>query len=148
MWDQFIGRRSPVVTNTVERGAVRKFAQAIGDDNPLFKDEEAARVSRHGRLLAPPTFPVTFEYAPIEGFNLPGAGLIHGQQGFSYQRPLYVGEDVSCYVTLDSANERNGALGKMTFLILTSVGEDAEGKEIFRSSSTIIVTEAAQSAGA
>ena len=51
-----IGVESEPVTHEVEKGAIIKFAQAIGDDNPLFIDEEAARQTRYGGLIAPPTF--------------------------------------------------------------------------------------------
>ena len=36
-----IGVESEAITYDVEKGAARKFAEAIGDDNPLFNDEEA-----------------------------------------------------------------------------------------------------------
>ncbi|MBA4116191.1 MAG: MaoC family dehydratase N-terminal domain-containing protein, partial [Rubrobacter sp.] len=63
--EQFIGQRSEPVMNVVEKGAVRKFAEAIGDLNPLYMDEEVAKASRYGRLIAPPTFPRTFDYGEI-----------------------------------------------------------------------------------
>ncbi len=75
MWQELVGRRSNTVSNWVERGAVRKFAQAIGDDNPLYYDEDAAQQSRYGRLIAPPTFPITFDYGAIAGLTLPTARL-------------------------------------------------------------------------
>ena len=43
---QAIGVEGPPTTIDVEQGAIIKFAQAIGDDNPLFSDEVAARKSR------------------------------------------------------------------------------------------------------
>lgn len=43
MTDDFIGRWSTAVPNVVERGAVRKFADAIGDANPVYRDDEAAK---------------------------------------------------------------------------------------------------------
>ena len=53
---QAIGREGSPVIMEVEKGAIIKFAEAIGDDNPLFNDEAAARQTRHGGLIAPPTF--------------------------------------------------------------------------------------------
>ena len=35
-----IGKRSEKVKNTIERGAVKKFAEAIGDFSPIYFDEE------------------------------------------------------------------------------------------------------------
>lgn len=143
MWQELVGRRSDVVLNWVERGAVRRFAEAIGDHNPLYYDEEAARRSRHKRLIAPPTFPVTFEYGEIAGLVLPESGAILGEQGFAYTqgRPLYVGEAVTCYQRCDDAYEKMGKAGRLNFLVLVRVGEDESGTVLFTSRENLIVTE-------
>ncbi len=142
MWQELVGQRSHAVANWVERGAVRKFAAAIGDTNPLYHDEEAARRSRHGRLIAPPTFPITFDYGMIEGLTLPTAGLIHGSQLFEYNRPIYVGEELRCYTVLEHTFDKSGSMGKMTFMVFARIGEDDAGAEVFKTSATLIVSEA------
>ncbi len=142
MWQEFAGRRSTPVSNWVERGAVRKFAEAIGDDNPLYYDEAAARQSRYWRLIAPPTFPITFDYGAIEGLSLPTAGLIHGSQVFEYSRPIYVGDMFRCYTLLEHTFDKSGSMGAMTFMVFARVGEDDGGKEVFKTSATLIVSEA------
>ena len=38
-WDS-IGKRSDYVKNVIERGAVKKFAEAIGNLHPIFIDED------------------------------------------------------------------------------------------------------------
>jgi len=35
-----IGRSSPPTLNEVEKGAIRRFAEALGDFNPMYYDEE------------------------------------------------------------------------------------------------------------
>ena len=40
----------------VERGAIRKMADSVGDTNPLYWDQEYARNTNHGRIVAPPGF--------------------------------------------------------------------------------------------
>ncbi len=62
MLKETIGKRSALVKNTVERGAVQKFAEAIGDPAPIFIDEEVGKNSRYKRNIAPATFPVTFRF--------------------------------------------------------------------------------------
>lgn len=61
MLKESIGKRSDKVKNTIERGAVRKFAEAIGDSAPIFIDEQTGAASRYKQNVAPPTFPVTFD---------------------------------------------------------------------------------------
>jgi acyl dehydratase len=43
LYEKFVGQRSEPVKNLVERGTVRKFAEAIADPNPLYVDEAAAK---------------------------------------------------------------------------------------------------------
>jgi len=51
-----VGVESEPRSFEVEKGAIRKFAQAVDDPNPLWWDEEHARKSRYGSIIAPPTF--------------------------------------------------------------------------------------------
>jgi acyl dehydratase len=51
-----IGKAQAPVIYEVERGAIRKYADAIADRNPLYWDEEHARNSRYGSIIAPPGF--------------------------------------------------------------------------------------------
>jgi acyl dehydratase len=141
MWEQFVGRRSEPVVNWVERGAVRRFALAIGDPHPLYLDEEAAGRSRWGGLIAPPTFPVTFEYGTIPGLPLPAAGLIHGEQRISAARPLRVGERLLCQTELKDAYEKQGKGGVLTFLVIDRQSRDAEGSLVCIMEAILIVTE-------
>jgi acyl dehydratase len=141
-FERFVGERSEAVSNVVEKDAVRKFAEAIGDPNPLYVDEEAAKASRYGRLLAPPTFPRTFEYGEVEGMGDPGQGFIHGEHRIRYERPLFVGEEVSCYAGVKDYYEKEGDEGTLGFLISERVGESPEGELIFTMLDTAVITPA------
>lgn len=141
LYREFVGRRSEPVKNLVERGAVRKFAEAIADPNPLYVDETAAKASRHGRLLAPPTFPRTFDYGEIERLTLPTAGLIHGEFRVAYERPLFVGEEVLCSMQLKNSYDKESRRGLLGFLIFERTGESVEGEPIFTTNDIVVVTE-------
>lgn len=141
MYKDFVGRWSVPVPNWIERGAVRRFADAIGDMNPLYRDEAYARSTRHGRLLAPPTFARTFDYGVIEGWQAEEDGLIHGEQTFRFERPLYVGDLLNCSFGLTDIYARNGTTGKMTFLIYEQKGVDQEGQVVFTARMNVIKKE-------
>jgi acyl dehydratase len=141
LFNDQVGKRSNKVKNVVERGAVKKFAEAIGDLHPIYFDEEAGRNSRYQNNVAPHTFPRTFDYGVIEGLNLPNKGLIHGEQTFHYKRPLVVGEELLCYSEVKKYFEKKGNFGEMGFLVLESFGEDLAGNVIFSSTSTVVISE-------
>ncbi|MBA3795419.1 MAG: MaoC family dehydratase N-terminal domain-containing protein [Rubrobacter sp.] len=142
LYEGFVGRSSESVWNIVERDAVRLFAEAIADPSPLYRDEEAAGRSRYGRLLAPPTFPRTFDYGRVEGLQLPPAGLIHGEFRISYRRPLLVGDELLCHLTLKDSYDKRGRRGLLGFLLFERTGEDQEGNLVFTTNDTVVVTEA------
>lgn len=142
MFKDQIGKRSNKMKNIVERGAVKKFAESIGDLHPIYVDEETGKNSRFQNNIAPPTFPRVFDYGVIAGLNLPNKGLIHGEQTYHYERPLVVGEEIQCYSVVENYFEKKGNNGDMGFLVLQSFGEDMEGKTIFSSKQTVIITEA------
>ncbi|ELK45889.1 MaoC family dehydratase N-terminal domain-containing protein [Halobacillus sp. ACCC02827] len=137
MFKHAVGKKSEKVKNTVERGAVIKFAEAIGDPHPVYLDDVA-----YTRNIAPPTFPRVFDYGSVKGLDLPAKGLIHGEQHYHYERPLFVGEEVLCYTVIEDYYERSGSSGNMGFLKVKKYGEDLEGRLIFSEEQTAIITEA------
>lgn len=148
MFRDQIGKQSEKVKNVVERGAVKKFAEAISDPHPIYINEETGRASRYQNNIAPPTFPRVFDYGVIEGLHLPEKGLIHGEQSFHYERPLLVGEEIYCYSKVKNYTEKKGNFGEMGFLVVESYGEDLEGNTIFSSTSTVIISEAVRKVSA
>ena len=142
LYERFVGRSSEPVRNTVEREAVRRFARAIADPSPLYANEAAARGSRYGRLLAPPTFPRTLDYGRIGGLEPPPAGLIHGEFRISYERPLLVGDELLCRLTLKDSYNKQGRRGLLGFLLFERTGEDADGGLVFTTNDTVVVTAA------
>ena len=84
----------------VGREKVREFATAIGDPNPIFHDVQAAHAAGHPDLVAPPTFPFVITYRAMIGamgdpdLNLNYAMVVHGEQKFTYTRPLFAGDEV------------------------------------------------------
>jgi hypothetical protein len=53
---KWIGHELPVSELTLERGRMRAFARAIGEDRPVYTDEAGRPGGRLCRLPAPPTF--------------------------------------------------------------------------------------------
>jgi acyl dehydratase len=123
-----IGRESEVVLFEVERGAIRKFAEAVQDQTPECLRGE----------VAPPTFPTTFRIT-IPGLTFDLARVLHGAQEYRYERPLRAGDRVRCRVRVADVYRRQGRLGEMTFLILVMEGRDESGTSVFTGTTTAIL---------
>lgn len=57
----YIGRETPEIPlgDPVEKGAVRRFAQAIMDHDPIYNDGAYAAATRYREPVAPPLYPLT-----------------------------------------------------------------------------------------
>lgn len=142
MFQEMIGKKSTKVKNIVEKGWVKKFAEAIGDPSPIYFDEAAGLASSHKKNIAPVTFPVTLDYGAIPDLNLPPKGLIHGEQKFHYNRPIYVGETVYCFLKVKDYYEKKGNFGSMGFLVLSRCVEDEQGELVSEEERVLIISEA------
>ena len=107
---------SEPITYDVEKGAVIKFAQAIGDPNPLFQDEKAARHGPYGGLIAPPTF--LRSLIPGEAkkeFPRPFPNNLDGGSEYEFFEPIRVGDRITVTRAIVDLTEREGRLGTMLF---------------------------------
>lgn len=129
---------SEPVKNVVEQGAVRKFADAIGDASPLYRDADFAATTRRKRVQAPPTFACTFDYGTLPDVSFAEAGLIHGEQSFQFARPLFVGDELWCSQRLAGVTTRTAGGVSMTYYVIEQMGADASGQSVFTARMTVI----------
>lgn len=94
---RFIGKTLPAFRAVAEASRLRFFAKAIGETNPVYFDEAAARDAGHPGLPLPPTFLFSLEFEQPDtswrdeiGIELPR--ILHGEQTFTYHRLAYAGE--------------------------------------------------------
>ena len=93
-----IGRESKAAVNEVEKGAIRRVAEALGETNPIYFEEAAARAAGYRCVVAPPTFPTTLRAGSDlrEGLLLsPGKHLLQAEQSFEYARPIVAGDKLT-----------------------------------------------------
>ena len=136
-----IGRSSPPTLNEVEKGSIRRFAEALGDYNPIYYDEEYARASGYPTIVAPPTFPASFHSA-ADLRELLGVGiksLLHAEQAFDYERPILAGDRIYVSTRVSDVLEKTGPAGKMDVAVIEDEGRDEEGTLVFRARRTLVV---------
>ncbi len=112
---RFIGVESEPITHDVERGAIRLFAQAIGDPNPLFNDEKQARKTRFGGMIAPPTYIrllMPREMPRVDIPNMPKR-LLDGGSEWEFYEPIRPGDRITVIARLADLRETEGRMGTM-----------------------------------
>jgi acyl dehydratase len=132
----------------VERGKVREFALAVGEDNPIFFDVDAARAHGLPDIVAPPTFTVTQIWQVSReqreqqlGANLDYERVLHGEQEFEYQRLPFAGEILRGTMRISKDFTKQGKRGgEMRFVTYESRFVDVQGEEVLTAYYTLIET--------
>jgi acyl dehydratase len=124
-----IGKTAEPRTYEVERGAIRRFADAIGDSNPLFHDEVAARHSRFGGIIAPPTFYRSMMAAfPEVKIDLPGNRGLDGGSDWEFFEPVRPGDRITVQTKIADIRESDGRLGPMVFTTIETSYTNQHGQ--------------------
>lgn len=136
-----MGERSIPLASDIEKGAIRRFAEALGETDAIYFDEQAARHAGYRSVLAPPTFAVTLPRNPVPGLILPEAGVIHGEQEFIYGAPICAGDVITVTAWLENAKVRKGRQGTMSIVTIGSEGVNQEGAMAFQARAVLIINE-------
>ncbi len=102
-WESRVGaklRIGNLFNQTVSYEAIRNYVNGIGDSNPLYRDEEYARSTRYGSLIAPPNWLYSvFPTWVLQG--LPGVHAFHSGNDWKFYRPIYMNDKITpeCYFT-------------------------------------------------
>lgn len=136
-----IGRESEPVVHEVEKGALRRFAEAVGDPNPIYVDEAAARAAGYASIVAAPTFPfvLTSNERFRHSLDLGTRSILHGEQQFEYSRPIVAGDRITVRSKVADVQERAGASGPMDVLVVEDEGRDDKGELVFRTRAMLIL---------
>ncbi|HET6503567.1 MAG TPA: MaoC family dehydratase N-terminal domain-containing protein [Amycolatopsis sp.] len=111
----FIGRSFPPVGSyVVGREKIKEFADAIGDDNALYRDPDAAQAAGYPDVIAPPTFltvinlPAIARITDDPELGLDYSRVVHGDQSFSYTRPVHAGDELELTMHIEDIMARAG----------------------------------------
>jgi acyl dehydratase len=111
---------------------IQRFAEAIGESNPLHTDLEAARRGPHGGLTAPPSFAVTFRNGQHFFQHVPR----FGKQGFDagkdveFVAPICPGDAITLSSHVKEIYEKTGRSGSMVFVIVRTTLKNQNGEVV------------------
>jgi len=125
----WIGRQvTYTAPEEIGRAAIRLYALALGDDNPLYQDDEFAATTRFGGVIAPPTFVCeTNQYmvaAPdVDGYvghtwplPIPPSRMIRIGNDYEYFQPVRPTDRITVTWRLAHLEERSTREGRMLFV--------------------------------
>ncbi len=113
---QYIGHRFAPFSAEVEKGRLKFFAKAIGQTDPVYTDEAAARDAGHPALPVPPTFLFCLEMeSPNPGalrdlLDIPVPKVLHGEQRFTYHAMAHAGDTLTFEQRIADIYAKKGGL--------------------------------------
>lgn len=118
-----IGRTLPEHSIMVEKYPLRFFAEAIGAEDAMHRDEAAAQAAGYRSLLAPPTYVACLSsmadpdpYALLQLLKVDLRKVLHGEQRFTYHQPVCAGDVLRFNARIaDIYDKKNGALEFVVF---------------------------------
>lgn len=136
-----MGKTYPAFEYEVGREKIREYARAVGEDNPVHLDPEAARAAGFRNVVAPPMFCVVYSAGamgpaildPELGINL--MMMVHGSQEFEWNEPVVAGDVITTEARIKDIYDKNG----MKFYVFESESKNQDGKTTVKGTWTNIV---------
>ncbi len=136
-----VGKTYPPFVYEVGKEKIREYAHAVGEENPVYFDREAARGAGFRDIPCPPMFVVVYSsgsvmpgiFDPEVGINF--AMMVHGGQEFVWGEPVCSGDVITTETSVKEISEKGG----MGFYVFESVSLNQDGAEVARGTWTNIV---------
>ena len=135
----------------IGRSAIRYFALAIGDANPLYTDARYARANGYDDLIAPPTYVVeSNQYMngspDLEGYightwgiTVSGTRMVRGGHEYEFFRPVYPSDRLTVRWTITDVSEKETRRGRAMLLIESeALYENQDGELLAINRETLI----------
>lgn len=141
--EDLVGKAYAPFTVDVEKGRLRLFAKAIGETNPIYLDENAARKAGYASLPAPPTFGFSIAmdaeqpFLILDELGIDKTRSMHGEQMFDYIEPICAGDRITgVQVVLETYEKKGGA---MRFIVTETGLKNQHGRAVGNLRTVIIV---------
>ncbi len=132
-----IGRERPIASwnEVASKDAIHHFAEGLGDDNPLWRDEEYAKKTKYGCIIAPPLFlhSCVMPSGGAPGGGLPGVFGLWAQDYWEWYQPIRVNDRITGTGKLVTVNVKEGRFaGRMVEQTLLNTFYNQRGEVIAR----------------
>ena len=140
--------RPATARDPVNLPMIRRWCEAMGETNPIYTDEAAARAAGHAGIVAPPAMMEVWTMSPyratgrlpdeampvIQYFDSVGyTGVVATNIEQQYDRYLHLGETVSMVAVVDDvSDEKRTGLGIGHFITMRFEFTDQQGHPVGR----------------
>lgn len=111
---------------------IRDYCSSIGESNPVYTDEAAAKEAGYPDIIAPPVMTTIF----IRGENFPDIKLKFGRMRFHASQtvqpvsPLVAGDSLMASSALKEVYPKTGRSGTMVFIVWETTFTNQRGEAV------------------
>ena len=157
--DEVVGLPTGKATITLERGPITQFAASVTDTNPIYRNKDAAKAAGFDDIPVPPTYffsGATFwgafpEAQPADAtpdrnptmeiigkLMSKGGIVLHGEEEFTYHKPVVVGDTVKSEGKVVDLYEKPAGDKTMTFLVTENEYRNQDGELVLTARMNLI----------
>ena len=122
--DGLIVDEQGINNEVASKDLIRHYCDAIGETNPLFRDENYAKSTRYGAMIAPPRFidfisPTYGGSGGMEFPQIPGTVPLNAGSDVEWFAPVYMGDRFNMITRITACREttKPGTEGKRLFIL-------------------------------
>ena len=135
----------------VTKRDIKRFAQAIGETNPIHFDEDYAKSTKYGTIIAPPLFCQTFTFEDVPPSRLPNDGspieidvpipaqrTVGGGSSYEIFQRVKAGDQITAKSTLKDVFTKQGKSGKLYFVVVETEFSNQKKEPVAKEIATYI----------
>ena len=135
----------------VTKRDIKRFAQAIGEADPINFDEEYAKTTRYGGIIAPPLFCQMFTFEDVPADRLPGDGspieidvpipaqrTVGGASSYEIFQRVRAGDRITAKSTLKDVFTKEGKSGRLYFVVVETEFSNQREETVAKETATYI----------
>jgi acyl dehydratase len=138
---KFIGKTYPSYTYEVGKEKIKEYAKAIKNLDPHYIDDDFAKKSKYGTIIAPPTFAVVYGAYLVEPvfndkeLNLNMAMLVHGEQELEFFEVVKAGDSITTAAKISDIKNKE----KLDVIAIEVNSKNQHGKDVSRGVYTFVI---------
>ncbi len=135
----------------VTKTNIKRFAQAIGEANPIHFDEDYAKSTKYGTIIAPPLFSQMFAFEDVPPDRLPNDGspteidvpiptqrTVGGASSYEIFQRVKAGDQITVKSTLRDVFTKEGKSGRLYFVVVETEFSNQRKEPVAKETATYI----------
>jgi acyl dehydratase len=147
MFDQSkIGSSFPPFKIEVEHCKIHELTLALGDENPIYHNREAAQAAGYDDVPLSPTAPTIFSFwgnphflEQLASIGINVMRILHGEESYEYLATIYPGDTLVGVTTITDGKTRRSQNGSMDIITLQTRYTNQDNQPVLNATTMFVV---------